>query len=100
MAEYAYAASKGKKCAYVNFCLYITKECDCMNKEDKGFVEDVGVLLSYDPVSIDKASIDLILREQKKDILKEIHPQIDYLHHLQYAQALGLGSLDYELIEI
>jgi hypothetical protein len=100
MVEYAFACTNKVKTAYINFCLYITKECDCMNKEDKGFIADYGVLFSWDPLSIDKASVDLLLQREKKDILKEVHPKINYLHYLQYAQELGLGSLDYKLIEI
>ncbi|MDD5583765.1 MAG: DUF362 domain-containing protein [Candidatus Omnitrophica bacterium] len=100
MVEYAFAATKGKKCAYINFCLYITKECDCMNKEKSSFVKDVGIFFSRDPVSIDKASIDALLQQEAKDSLREAHPQIDYLHHLKYAQDIGLGSLDYTLVEI
>ncbi|MDD5194445.1 MAG: DUF362 domain-containing protein [Candidatus Omnitrophica bacterium] len=100
VAEYAYAATRTKKCAYINFCLYITKECDCMNKEKSGFVKDLGVLLSDDPVSIDKASIDMVIKQEAKDAIQEAHPQIDYLHHLKYAQDIGLGSFEYKLTEI
>jgi hypothetical protein len=71
-----------------------------MNKEKVGFVKDVGVLFSDDPVSIDKASIDLIAKQENRDAIKEMHPQIDYLKHLEYAQNIGLGSLKYNLIEI
>jgi len=99
MVEYAYAATKNKPCAYFNFCIFITKECDCMNKEKEGFVEDLGVFFSYDPVAIDKASIDLLIQREKKDILKEIHPEVDYTHQFRYAQEIGLGSTDYNLIE-
>jgi uncharacterized Fe-S center protein len=100
LAEYALAATKGKKSFYINFCLYITKECDCMNKEGEGFVKDLGLLFSQDPVAIDKASIDLIVNKAGHDAIKEIHPKINYLHGLTYAQSIGLGSLDYQLIEI
>jgi hypothetical protein len=100
MVEYAYAATKGRRCAYFNFCVYITKDCDCINKEEKGFVDDLGILFSSDPVAVDKASIDLIIERDKKDFLKSIYPQINYLHQLEYAQKIGLGSLDYKLIEL
>lgn len=100
VAEYAYAAAQGRKCFYINFCLYITKECDCMNKEEKGFIKDLGVLFSRDPVAIDKASIDLIIEQAGHDIIKEIHPKINYLHGLTHAQKIGLGSIEYKLIEV
>ncbi|UCG35197.1 MAG: DUF362 domain-containing protein [Candidatus Omnitrophota bacterium] len=100
MVEYAFAATQNRKCAYVNFCIYITKECDCMNKEKSGFIKDLGVLFSWDPVSIDKASIDLLLQREKHDVFKDAHPSINYLRHLEYAQEIGLGELGYKLIEI
>jgi len=100
MAEYAYAVTKTVKCFYINFCIYITKECDCMNKEKTPILPDIGILFSLDPVSIDKASLDLVNNNSNKDLIKELHPQIDYLHQLYYAQEIGLGFLDYKLIEI
>jgi hypothetical protein len=100
MVEYAYAAIQGKRCLYINFCLYITKECDCMNKETKGVVKDLGILYAQDPVSIDKASVDLINQQEGKDFIKELHPKVNYFHHLKYAEEIGLGSLNYKLVEI
>ncbi|UCD15451.1 MAG: DUF362 domain-containing protein, partial [Candidatus Omnitrophota bacterium] len=100
MVEYAYAVTKERKCFFVNFCLYITKECDCMNKERSGFISDLGVLFSADPVSIDKASLDLVIERQGYDALGQIHPKTNYLASLQYAQTIGLGSLEYKLVEI
>ncbi|MCM8819735.1 MAG: DUF362 domain-containing protein [Candidatus Omnitrophica bacterium] len=100
IAEYAFAAAKDRNCAYINFCIFMTKECDCMNKERNPYINDLGILFSLDPVSIDKASIDLIIASQKDDPIKKAHPQIDYLCQLNYAQAIGLGTQNYNLIEI
>jgi hypothetical protein len=100
MVEYAYAVTRGIRCAYFNFCVYITKDCDCINKEDKGFVGDLGILFGFDPVAVDKASIELIIEQEKDDFLKRVYPQINYSHQLEYAQSIGLGSLDYKLIEL
>ncbi len=100
VVEYAYTATRKVKCAYVNFCIYITGECDCMNKEKHGVAKDLGILFSWDPVSVDKASIDLLLQSEGRDVLKEVHPKVNYLHHLNYAQEIGLGELDYKLVEI
>ena len=100
MVEYAYAVTRQTKCIYINFCLYVTKDCDCMNKEESPAIPDLGILFSRDPLSIDKASIDLLIKDAPQDFLKENHPQIDYSSHLKYAQKIGLGSLDYKLIEI
>jgi len=102
MIEYAYSVIKPKKqkIAFFNFLLKITKECDCIAKDDPRVCPDIGILTSQDPVSIDKASLDLVNKTSGKDIFRELHPKRDYRRQLKYAFKLGLGNLDYELIEI
>lgn len=102
MIEYAYAVLKHKagKTAFFNFAVKITKECDCLAKDDPRVTPDVGILVSADPVSVDKASLDLVNKASGKDIFKELHPNRDGNIQLDYASGLGLGNLDYELIEI
>ncbi len=101
IAEYALAVTRQvPRCLYINFCLFMTQECDCMNQEEQGFIPDLGILFSHDPVSLDKACIDTLINREKRDVLKALHPQISYLHHLTYAQELGLGSLEYTLKEL
>lgn len=102
MIEYAYAVLKDKpgKTAFINFALKITKECDCLAKDDPKISPEVGILASFDPVSLDQASFDLVVKACAKDIFKEAHPDRDGRKQLKYAAKLGLGSLDYELIEM
>ncbi len=102
MIEYASAVLKGKKGrgAFFNFAVKITKECDCLAKDDPRVAPDIGILASRDPVSIDKASFDLVQKACGKDIFREVHPNRDAKRQLEYAWELGLGQLDYELIEL
>ncbi len=102
MIEYASAVMKNKKgkAGFLNFAIKITKECDCLAKDDPRVAPDVGILASTDPVSIDKASFNLVNLACGRDIFKELHPQRDGTKQLKYAQELGLGNLDYELIEL
>jgi len=102
LAEYAKAVllGKEKKAAFINFAVKITKECDCLAKDDPKISPDVGILASYDPVSIDKASYDLVVKACGKDIFKQEHPKRDALKQLHHAAGIGLGSLEYELVEI
>lgn len=102
MIEYVFALMKNKKgkAAFLNFAIKITKECDCLAKDDPLVSPDIGILASTDPVSIDKASFDLINQACGKDIFKELHPERDGTKQLEYAQELGLGNLDYELVEL
>lgn len=102
MIEYALAVMKGKKerMAFFNFAIKITKECDCIAKDDPHVASDIGILASTDPVSIDKASFDLVNKACGRDIFKELHPKREGRRQLEYARQLGLGNLDYEIIEL
>lgn len=102
MIEYASAVLKNKKdkTGFLNFAIKITKECDCLAKDDPRVAPDIGILASVDPVSIDQASFDLVNQACGRDIFKELHPQRDGAKQLKYAHKLGLGNLDYELIEL
>lgn len=102
MVEYAYAALLGKKRGFLNFLVKITKDCDCMAKDDPRIVQDIGILASSDPVAIDKAAIDLLIKYAGCDRLraKENYKSIDWNIQLEYASQIGLGNLDYKLITI
>lgn len=102
MVEYAKAVMQNKrnKLGFINFAIKITKECDCLAKDDPRIAPDVGIFASSDPVSIDKAALDLVNRAAGKDIFKEAHPSRDGFKQLEYAHKLGLGNLEYELIEL
>lgn len=101
MIEYVWALLKGKKkVAFFNFAIKITKECDCIAKDDPRVAPDIGILASVDPVSIDKASLDLVSKVCGRNIFKELHPNRDGTKQLRYAYELGLGNLEYELIEL
>ena len=102
MIEYAAAVLKGKKekSAFFNFAVKITKECDCLAKDDPRIAPDVGIFASIDPVSIDKACFDLVKEASGKDVFKEAWPERDWSKQLNHARDMGIGNLDYELIKI
>jgi uncharacterized Fe-S center protein len=102
MVEYSYAVLKEKKgkAGFINFAVKINKECDCWAMENPRIAPDVGIFASNDLVSIDKASLDLVIDACGQDIFKAVHPEQDGMKQLRYAQELGLGNLDYELIEL
>lgn len=94
VAEYALAAVKDKSNIYMTFALNITKECDCMGKEMKPHIKDLGILASTDPVAIDKAVLDLLKKRENKDKIFRGEYTLDY------AQKIGLGKKEYDLIEL
>lgn len=91
VVEYAYAAQKGKKNIYINFGMNITKGCDCEPKKMNPIMDDFGIFISSDPVAIDKACWD---------ITKEKGKAFKGIKQLAYAEKIGLGSLDYTLVNV
>ena len=94
LAEYAYAAAKDKNNIYITFAFNITKNCDCEGHSMKPIVDDVGIFASTDPVAIDKACLDMIDKINGKTVFRRGR------YTLNYAEKIGLGSKQYELVEI
>ena len=102
-----------KKIIYINFLTEIQPECDCMPCADVPVIQDIGILISEDIVSVEKASMDMLAEAEplpqsvasEKDIRKG-EDIIAKLHHKPYilqvdeAEKLGLGSATYELVRI
>jgi uncharacterized Fe-S center protein len=115
MVEYAYGAVHNKKgkALYLNFLTQISPACDCCGYSDTPIVNDVGILASEDPVAIDQASVDLVNQqsgnhasklpknwENGEDKFRALYPEVDWSIQLSYAQEIGLGTREYELIRI
>ncbi|MBI4846091.1 MAG: DUF362 domain-containing protein [Candidatus Omnitrophica bacterium] len=102
MVEYAYGVLKYPKYkVFFNFAVRITKNCDCMAKNEQNITNDVGIFASTDPVACDKASSDMVIKNSQEDIFKKAYPQASlYTHQLDYAEKIGLGNLDYELVSV
>ncbi len=102
MVEYTHAILKNKKgkAGFLNFALRINKECDCWRFGTRRIAPDVGIFASADPVAVDKASLDLVNATCGKEIFKEVHPNQNHLLQLEYAQKIGQGNVDYDLIKV
>jgi len=104
LAEYALAVLKGKenRAAFFNYILSVTKDCDCFDEANMPkIVDDIGIIASTDPVAVDKAALDLVETKASKKLPKLLkNDNLNPHHQLKHAQRIGLGSTDYELIEI
>jgi len=114
MMEYAYGAMLNKKdrAVFVSFITQVSPACDCYGHNDAPIVGDLGILASRDPVAIDQAGADLVNQARglpgsalkKKaagsDKFKDIYPQVDWHLQLEYAEKLGLGTRQYELVKV
>jgi hypothetical protein len=100
IVEHAWGVAKAKqdKVLYINFLNRISKDCDCMGGFKK-ISPDIGVLIAFDPVAIDAASLDLV--EQKTgQALAKLSYDIPYRVQIDYAREIGFGNPDYQLVEI
>ena len=97
MVEYALGVKKAldSRIACMNLLYNITKNCDCMSKNETSIAPDIGIIGGLDPVAVDKASLDLI----GMDKFKEIFPEIDPMIQINYGEKIKLGSSQYELVE-
>ncbi len=112
MAEYAVAACCGKPHFHVSLVMQVSPFCDCHESNDVAIVPDVGMFASFDPVALDQACAEAVNRQpvQRGSILENaggsgdyfsrLHPETDWHIHLDHAAKLGLGSTEYELVEI
>ena len=100
IAEYALGVQNaiGKKnIFYINFVNHITKDCDCMARDEAPICDDIGIMASWDPVAVDSASINAVLETNGYDIFKKGYPKIDWSSQLIHGESIGLGSRIYEI---
>jgi len=94
LTEYAYGASRGKDIIYITFVHNITKDCDCAGTPMKPIAGNIGVLAGKDPVALDTACLDLVQKNSGKKLFEKGRAS------LVHAEKIGLGTMEYELIEI
>ncbi len=90
---------------YINVMNNMSIDCDCDAHPADPLLKDVGILASTDPVALDQACLDIVMNikpEEGNDNgpllerIKERHGT----HIVDYAEKIGLGSKQYELVNI
>ncbi len=119
MAEYAHAILHGRPQFHINIITDVSPNCDCHGENDLPIVPNLGMVASFDAVAVDQASADIVNNapviagsELAENILKDsmeavkhdhfhnTHPNTNWHTCLEHAEKIGLGTCDYELIEI
>jgi uncharacterized Fe-S center protein len=98
---------------HVSIIQDVSPYCDCHAENDAPIVPNIGMLASFDPVALDQASADLVNRAKPladtvlsespdlyHDHFKNIFPETDWQSCLDHAEAIDLGSRQYDLVEI
>lgn len=117
MAEYTLAVVKDRPQFHISIAKDISPFCDCYGGNDVPIIPDVGMFASFDPVAIDQACADKcnaarpmadsyltdMMRTSKcaaHDHFSVMHPGTNWEVTLDHAEKIGVGTRQYELIEI
>lgn len=88
---------------YVNVMKNLSVDCDCCAIAEDPCMKDIGILVSDDPVAIDQACVDLIYAATDDSGQKHFLERLESrhgIHTIETAAALGIGTREYELIEV
>ena len=87
---------------YINVMKNISVDCDCNGHASAPCMKDIGILASLDPVAVDQACLDLVYNSEDpgKDELIERIESRHGVHTIEAAAELGVGSREYELIDL
>lgn len=92
----------GDKILYINVANNLLVDCDCCAEPEPIKMEDIGIFASLDPVAVDRACVDAVYTSKdpgKVHLIERIEER-NGTYLLEYAEELGLGSNQYELITI
>ena len=118
MAEYTKAVIDGRPGFHISLVMDISPNCDCHAENDAPILPDIGMFCSFDPLALDQACVDACLRQQPlpgsqlydnmhkegfcdhHDHFENSTPESEYKTCLEHAAKIGIGSREYELIEM
>ena len=118
MAEYTKAVIDGRPGFHISLVMDISPNCDCHPENDAPILPDIGMFCSFDPLALDQACVDACLRQQPlpgsqlydnmhkegfcdhHDHFENSTPESEYKTCLEHAAKIGIGSREYELIEM
>ncbi len=113
IAEYTKAVVDGRPHFHISIVIDVSPNCDCHPENDIPIVPNVGMFASFDPVALDQACADAVNKQpvmagSQLDKMPKVHgdhfkdsaPVTDWTVAIKHAVKIGLGTDQYELIEI
>lgn len=118
IAEYAKAVLDGRPQFHISLLLDISPSCDCHCENDVPILPNIGMLASTDALAIDQAAVDLCLAQEPLpgsqlynavhsdhfvetgNHFNNLHPESDWKSCFEQAEKIGVGSRQYELINV
>ncbi len=91
-----------KNILYINVANKLSVDCDCDSNPEEPKMADIGIFASLDPVAVDKACVDAVYNsedEGKVHLIERMESR-NGIHTADVAAELGLGNLEYEIVEL
>ncbi len=112
IAEYTKAIISGKPCFHISLIIDVSPNCDCHIENDVPIVPNIGMFASFDPVALDQACADAVLKapinpgscigehshDKEADPFYLAHPDTNWQSALEHGEKIGIGTREYELI--
>ena len=118
MAEYTKAVVDGREQFHISLIVDVSPNCNCHAENDIPILPNIGMFVSKDPLALDQACVDACLKatpmpnsqlakhladpnfEDQHDHFRNSTPESEWRSCLDHAAKIGLGSREYELIEM
>ena len=113
IAEYSKAVIDGRPNFHISLVIDVSPYCDCHAENDAAIVPDVGFFASFDPVALDVACADAVNAQpvipgsllaesdhEGHDHFGAVSPSTNWKSCIEHAKKIGLGTDEYELIEV
>ena len=113
IAEYSKAVLSDRPHFHISFVVDVSPNCDCHRENDLPIIPDVGMFASFDPVALDMACVDACNKQSiiqgsyldekehhSHDHFINNHPETNWEVCIDHAVKLGIGSKEYELVEV
>ena len=113
IAEYSKAVIDGRPNFHISLVIDVSPYCDCHAENDAAIVPDVGFFASFDPGALDVACADAVNAQpviantvlaesdhEGHDHFGAVSPDTNWHSCIEHAKKIGLGTDEYELIEV
>lgn len=118
IAEYAKAVVDGRPQFHISLVMDISPSCDCHCENDVPILPNIGMFASTDPLALDQACVDACLAQEPLpgsqlyaavhdenfhetgNPFNNLHPHSDWKSCFEQAEKLGIGSREYELVNV
>lgn len=104
-AAQAVADVFGDKIVYISVMNNMSVDCDCVDHPEPVMMKDYGILASLDPVALDQACVDIVFGmtpsegNDNRPLIERIN-SLHGTHTIEYAEQIGMGSRNYELVSL